>query len=79
LVVTVGRFRNSSGFGGVRRRLSGISDLKGTHYRSTTHKQWQTLIDDAYATTGPPAYQRRKDFSVDEILEGASLYFRAGG
>jgi hypothetical protein len=37
---------------------------------------WQTLIDDAYATTGPPAYQRRKDFSFDEIVEGASLYFR---
>jgi Family of unknown function (DUF6675) len=76
LVVTVGRFRNSSGFDGVRRRLSAISDLKGTRYWSTTHKQWQTLIDDAYATTGPPAYQRRKDFSLDEIVEGASLYFR---
>jgi hypothetical protein len=75
LVVTVGRFRNSSGFD-VRRRLSAISDLKGTLYWSTTHKQWQTLIDDAYATTGPPAYQRRKDFSLDEIVEGASLYFR---
>jgi hypothetical protein len=76
LVVTVGRFRDSSGFEGVRRRLSAISDLKGTRYWSTTHKQWQTLIDDAHATTGPQAYQRRKDFSLEEIVEGASLYFR---
>jgi hypothetical protein len=76
LVVTVGRFHNSPGFDGVRRRLGAISDLKGIPYWSTTHKQWQTLIDDAYATTVPPAYQRRKDFSPDEIVEGASLYFR---
>ena len=76
LVATAARFHNSSGIDGVRRRLGTISELKGTRYWSTTHKQWQTLIDDAYATTGPPAYQRRKDFSLDEIVEGASLYFR---
>jgi Family of unknown function (DUF6675) len=60
----------------VRRRLGAISELKGTRYWSTTHKQWQTLIDDAYATTGPPSYQQRKDFSPNEIMEGVSLYFR---
>ena len=76
MVVTVARFRNSSGLDGVRHRLAAISELKGTRYWSTTHKQWQTLIDDAYATTGPPAYQRRKDFSNDEIAEGESVYFR---
>jgi hypothetical protein len=76
LLVTVARFRNSSDVEGVRRRLGAISELKGTRYWSTTHKQWQTLIDDAYATTGPPAYQHRKDFSPNEIMEGVSLYFR---
>jgi len=76
LVVTVGRFRNSSRVDGVRHRLGAISDLRGTRYWSTTHKQWQTLIVDAYATTGPTAYLRRKDFSPDEIVEGTSLYFR---
>src|SRR5262249_1624315 len=76
LVVTVGRFRNSAGFDGVRRRLSAISDLTGTRYWSTTHKHWQTLIEDAYATTGAPVYQRCKDFSLDEIVDGASIFFR---
>jgi len=76
LVVTVARFRNSSGIEGVRRRLGAISELKGTRYWSTTHKQWQTLIEDAYASTGPPSYQHRRDFSPKEIMEGVSLYFR---
>ncbi len=76
LVVTLARFRNSSGVEGVRRRLGAISELKGTRYWSTTHKQWQTLIEDAYATTGPPSYQHRKDFSPEEIVAGVSLYFR---
>jgi len=60
----------------VRRRLGAISELKGTRYWSTTHQEWQTLIVDAYATSGPPAYPRRKDFSPNELVEGASLYFR---
>src|SRR5262249_36666406 len=76
LAVIVARFRNPSGTDSLRRRLCAISDLKGTRYWSTTHNQWQTLIVDAYATTGPPAYARRKDFSPDDIVEGASLYFR---
>jgi hypothetical protein len=76
LLVTVARFRNSSDVEGVRRRLGAISELKGTRYWSTTHKQWQALIDDAYATNGPPAYQHRKDFSPNEIMGGVSLYFR---
>ena len=50
--------------------------FRGTRYWSTTHKQWQTLIVDAYASTGPPADQRRKDFSPDEIAEGKYLYFQ---
>jgi uncharacterized protein DUF6675 len=60
----------------MRRRLGAISELKGTRYWSTTHQEWQTLIVDAYATAGPPAYERRNDFSPNEIAEGAFLYFR---
>jgi hypothetical protein len=76
LVVTVGRFRSSSGADGLLRRIGAISELKGVLYWSTTHKQWQTLIVDAYASTGPPADQHRKDFSPDEIVEGKDLYFQ---
>jgi Family of unknown function (DUF6675) len=76
LVVTVGRFSSSSGADGMRRRIGAISELTGVHYWSTTQKQWQTLIVDAYAETGPPADQRRRDFSPDEIAEGKDLYFQ---
>jgi hypothetical protein len=76
LVVTVGRFRNSSGADGMLRRIGAISELKGVLYWSTTHKQWQTLIVDAYASSGPPGDQRRQDFSPAEITEGNYLYFQ---
>ena len=76
LVVTVGRFRSSSGADGMRRRIGAISELKGMRYWSTTQKKWQTLIVDAYAETGPYAAERRRDFSPDEIAEGKDLYFQ---
>ena len=45
-------------------------------YWSTTHKQWQTMIVDAYALTGPSKGRRRKDFSSDEISEGSIFYYQ---
>jgi hypothetical protein len=44
-------------------------------YWSTTHKQWQTLVVDAYALTGSQPSQRRNDFTPDEMRAGAALYF----
>ena len=44
-------------------------------YWSTTHKQWQTLVVDAYALTGLHSGQRRGDFTPDEMKEGKVLYF----
>jgi hypothetical protein len=44
-------------------------------YWSTTHKQWQTLIVDAYALTGVQHGQRRGDFAPEEMMEGNVLYF----
>jgi hypothetical protein len=45
-------------------------------YWSTTHKQWQTLIVDAYALTDLRLGQRRrKDFTPDEMKQGEILYF----
>jgi len=76
LVVTVARFRTSSGADGLRRRLGAISEFKEIRYWSTTNKEWQTLIVDASALTGPPSDQRRKDFSPDDIAEGRTLYFQ---
>jgi hypothetical protein len=75
LITTVARFRYASGAEGLLRRIGAISELAGMRYWSTTHKQWQTLIVDAYASTGSQPTQRREDFAPDEMKEGAVLYF----
>ncbi len=72
LVTTVARFRNTAGAQGLVRRIGAISELSGTRYWSTTHKQWQTLIVNAYALTGST---RREDFTPDEMKQGSTLYF----
>jgi hypothetical protein len=59
----------------VLRHIGAISELAGTRYWSTTHKQWQTLIVAAYALTGGQPGQRREDFSPDEMKDGKVLYF----
>ena len=48
LVTTAARFRQTSGPEGLLRHIRAISELAGMRYWSTTHKQWQTLIVDAY-------------------------------
>jgi hypothetical protein len=75
LVATVARFHYGSGADGLLRRIGAISELTGMRYWSTTHKSWRTLILAAYALSGPAGDPRRKDFSLDEMLEGRTLYF----
>jgi hypothetical protein len=75
LVTTVARFHQPSEAEGLLRHIGAISELAGMRYWSTTHKQWQTLIVDAYALTGLRPSQRRKDFTSDEMREGKLLYF----
>jgi len=75
-LVTIGaRFHHTSEAEGLLRHIGAISELAGMRYWSTTHKQWQTLIVDAYALTGFEAAQRREDFTPDEMKEGKVLYF----
>ena len=76
LVTTVARFRHTSGAEGLLRHIWAISELVGMRYWSTTHKQWQTLIVDAYALSGMRPSQRRQDFTPDEMKEGKVLYFQ---
>jgi len=58
LVTTVALFRHTEG---LLRHIGAISKLAGTRYWSTTHKQWQTLIVEAYALTASQPGQRRED------------------
>ena len=75
LITTVARFRYSSGAEGLLRHIGAISELAGMRYWSTTHKQWRTLIVNAYALAGSPPSQRREGFTPDEMKEGKVLYF----
>jgi hypothetical protein len=75
LIATVARFRFNSQAEGLLRRIGAISELKGVRYWSTTHKRWQTLVEDAHALTGPQFTQRREDFKIDEMKAGSVLYF----
>jgi hypothetical protein len=75
LVTIAARFPHTSEAGGLLRHIGAISELAGMRYWSTTHKQWQTLIVDAYALTDSQPGQRREDFTSDEMKEGRVLYF----
>jgi hypothetical protein len=75
LVTTVARFRHTSEAEGLLRHIGAISELAGMRYWSTTHRQWQRLVVDAYALAGLRPSQRRKDFTSDEMNQGDVLYF----
>ncbi len=74
-MTTVGRFRYTPAAEELLRHIGAISALAGVRYWSTTHQQWQMLIEDAHALPGAQSGQRRKDFTPDEMQEGKSLYF----
>jgi hypothetical protein len=75
LVTIVARFRHTSEAEGLLRHIGAISELSGMRYWSTTHKQWRTLIVNAYALTDAKPGQRREDFTSSEMKEGSVLYF----
>jgi hypothetical protein len=75
LVTTAARFRHNLEAEDLLRHIGAISELTGLRYWSTTHKQWQTLIVNAYALTGDQPSRRREDFRPDEMKEGKVLYF----
>jgi hypothetical protein len=75
LVSTAARFRHTPEAEDLLRHIGAISELAGTRYWSTTHKQWQTLIVNAYALTGDAPGRRREDFTPEEMKEGKVLYF----
>lgn len=75
LVVTVARFRSSSGIEGLLRRTGAISERAGIRYWSVTQQQWRPLVTGTYALQGPAGGQRRNDFTPEEMAEGKPLYF----
>jgi hypothetical protein len=75
LVTIAARFVHGSDAAGLLRQIGAISELKGMRYWSSTHKHWQTLVEDAYALTDLQSAQPRKDFTTDELGLGKFFYF----
>ena len=75
LVTIAARFSYISDAEGLLRHIGAISQRAGMRYWSTSHKQWRTLILDAYALTDSQPAQRREDFTPDEMKEGKVLFF----
>ena len=75
LVTIAARFRYDPGAENLLRQIGAISELTGIRYWSSTQKRWQTLIVDAHALTGLRSSEHREDFRLDEMREGAVLYF----
>jgi len=75
LVTIAARFPHTSEAEGLLRHIGAISELAGMRYWSTTHKQWRTLIVNAYALTNSKPAQSRDDFTSNEMKESKVLYF----
>src|ERR1700733_14316396 len=58
LVTTVARFGYNSDHAGLLRRFGAVSEFAGIRYWSTTHKQWKTLVLEAYALTSQNGQHR---------------------
>ena len=76
LVTISARFPYTSETEGLLRHIGAVSELAGMRYWSTTHKQWRTLIVNAYALNDSQYGQRREDFKLTEMKEGKVLYFQ---
>ena len=67
-----GSFRYDGEIDGLLARIGAISSKKGVRYWSTTEKNWQMLVTDAFALSGPDAALRRADFKPAELTKGQS-------
>ena len=75
LVTISARFSYTSEAEGLLHHIGAISQLSGMRYWSTTHKQWRTLIVNAYALNDSNSAYGRQDFTSNELKERKVLYF----
>lgn len=75
LVGLAGSFRYDGEIDGLLARIGAISTKKGVRYWSTTEKNWQMLVTDAFALSGPDAALRRADFKASEMAKGQTIHY----
>ncbi len=74
VVALAGRFGSPLSVEDMARRIGAISKTKGLRYWSVTDQDWRTLLDEAFALSGPDPERRRSDFVAEEVLSGRTLY-----
>jgi len=70
-----GSFRYDGGIEGLLARIGAISAKKGERYWSTTEKNWQMLVTDAFALSGRETSLRRADFKPAELGKGVAFHY----
>jgi len=75
LVGLAGSFRYDGEIDGLLARIGAISTKKGVRYWSTTEKNWQLLVTDAFALSGADAALRRADFKPTELAQGQAIHY----
>lgn len=75
LLVTAGSFRFSGSADDIVARLGAISRFHDILYWSHTRQGWRPLMPESYALAGPDPALKRDDFTAQEMMSGAPLYF----
>jgi hypothetical protein len=75
VIALKGSFRFEGSINDLLARLGAISTLADVRYWSVTDSKWLALARAASALRGPGAQSRRPDFSGQELMQGALLYY----
>ena len=75
LLAGAGRFQLDSDTRELAARVARISSLKYMDYWSHSRGKWRKLFEEATALSSPDRDTERADFSEDELVPGAGLYY----
>lgn len=78
-VAAAGRLRAADGVEGLLDRLRQLSAFEEIQYWSIRRAAWRPIYRSVEPVTDASGRERRADFDRDEIVSGATLYFREHG
>lgn len=70
LIATAGRFKQAGTVRAVLARLGAVSTHISIHYWSVLRQKWRPLLEQSYALTASEPFDRRRDFTTDELQTG---------
>jgi hypothetical protein len=75
LLAGAGRFESAGGTEELASKLTRFSALTDLVYWSSTRDRWRPLFKEAVALSEPDRRALRSDFSADDFVPGAELYY----